>query len=119
MRAPYAGNNSTNLLGTDRDVAAQASAEASDKDSKLGQPSAEDLDSVAAELAIKEATGTKDPEELAREIEFETVTIAALESILHEEDNLVSREEFDQFRAEFNTLRSRIDAFNTRSGHQI
>lgn len=84
-----AGNTNENLRGTDRDVVvAQSKA-------KEGMPSAEDLDAVAMEQEMIEATARLH---------------AALDSTSDEE--YVSRTEFD-------ALVARIDAFNTRSGHRI
>jgi hypothetical protein len=81
-----AGNTNENLRGTDRDVVVAQSKE------KEGLPSAEDLDSVAMEQEMIDAT--------AKALELE------------DEPEYVLRTEFD-------ALVARIDAFNTRSGHRI
>ena len=81
-----AGNTNENLRGTDRDVVVAQTKE------KEGLPSAADLDAVAMEHEMTQAT------------------VKALE--LEDEPEYVSRTEFD-------ALIARIDAFNTRSGHKI
>lgn len=81
-----AGNTNENLRGTDRDVVVAQTKE------KEGLPSAADLDAVAMEHEMTQAT------------------VKALE--LEDEPEYVLRTEFD-------ALVARIDAFNTRSGHRI
>jgi hypothetical protein len=81
-----AGNTNENLRGTDRDVVvAQSKA-------KEGLPSAEDLDAVAMEHEMTQATA----------------------KALEQDPNVdyVSREEFE-------SLLARIDSFNSRSGHKL
>ena len=80
-----AGNTNENLRGTDRDVVvAQSKA-------KGGLPSAEDLDAIAMEHEMTQAT--------AKALELD-------------EPEYVLRTEYD-------ALLARIDLFNTRSGHRI
>ena len=80
-----AGNTNENLRGTDRDVVvAQSKA-------KEGLPSAEDLDAIAMEHEMTQAT--------AKALELD-------------EPEYVRRTEYD-------ALLARIDLFNTRSGHRI
>ena len=83
-----AGNTNENLRGTDRDVVVAQTKE------KEGLPSAADLDAVAMEHEMTQAT------------------VKALELEDEPDEEYVRRTEFD-------ALLARIDLFNTRSGHRI
>ena len=87
-----AGNTNANLAAVDRDVAA-------------GLPSANDLDAVASEVAIAEATGAP---------------VQGTDDPLDEENTFdVNRAEFNELRDAFIRLYQRVEKYNLGASHKI